>query len=131
MADARNVRGHFQPVGEPHARHLAEGGVRLLGRGRVDADAHAPLLRARLHRGRLGLLTHRFPAVANELVNRRHGSPSPDTATKLSLYNRHTPPCQPWSALSRHRRPSRRPPPPPPARVRSSPPAPPASRPRP
>src|SRR5947207_13649459 len=69
-------------------------GVRLLRCGRVDADAHAPLLRARLHRGRLRLLTHRFPAVANELVNRRHGSPSPHTATKLSRYNRTTPPSQ-------------------------------------
>src|SRR6267143_1424857 len=107
---AGDVRGDLQPVREPHARHLAEGGVRLLGRGRVDADAHAPLLRARLHRGRLRLLAHRFPTVANELINRRHGSPSPHTATKLSLYNRTTPACQSWSALSQQRRPCRRPP---------------------
>src|SRR5207237_7537071 len=105
-----DVRRRPEAVRKAHARHLAEGGVRLLGRGRVDADAHAPLLWARLHRGRLRLLAHRFPTVANELINRRHGSPSPHTATKLSLYNRTTPACQSWSPLSPQLRPSRRPP---------------------
>src|SRR5262245_19849507 len=94
VSDTGDVRRDLQPVREPHPRHLAEGGVRLLRCGRVDADAHAPLLRARLHRGRLRLLTHRFPAVANELINRRHGSPSPFTATKLSRYTRASCLCQ-------------------------------------
>src|SRR5215475_13483217 len=30
VPDPGDVRGYFQPIGEPDARHLAEGGVRLL-----------------------------------------------------------------------------------------------------
>src|SRR2546430_7597809 len=37
--------GHLQAVGEAHPRDLPEGGVRLLRRRRVDADADASLLR--------------------------------------------------------------------------------------
>src|SRR6266850_3703578 len=59
VADARDVRGDLLPVREPHAGHLAEGRVRLLGGRGVDADADAPLLGTGLHRGRLGLLPHR------------------------------------------------------------------------
>src|SRR5437660_2893199 len=95
VTDTRDVRGDLLPVREPHAGHLAEGRVRLLGGRGVHADADAPLLGTRLHGGRLGLLAHRLTTVANELVNSRHRSPSPGTATKLSLYNRVTPCSQP------------------------------------
>src|SRR5438874_10129225 len=57
VADARDVRGDLLPVREPYARDFAERGVRLLRRRRVHANAHAALLRTRLHRGRLRLLT--------------------------------------------------------------------------
>src|SRR2546426_779614 len=47
-------------LGSGSTSRLAEGGVRLLRRRRVDADADASLLRARLHRGRLRLLPRRL-----------------------------------------------------------------------
>src|SRR5437899_12765858 len=60
VADARDVGGHLQAVGEAHPRDLPEGGVGLLRRRRVDADAAASRLRARLHCGRLRLLPRRL-----------------------------------------------------------------------
>src|SRR5262249_51812368 len=58
VPDARDVGGDLDLAGEPDSRHLGQGGVRLLGRGRVDARANAPALRASLQgRGRgLGYL---------------------------------------------------------------------------
>src|SRR6267143_44921 len=100
VPDARDVGRHLHAVRQPHARHLAQGGVRLLRGGRVDADADAPFLRAPLHRGRLRLLPDRLATLANELVNCRHGSPSAGTATKLSLYNREALYCQSFSQRS-------------------------------
>src|SRR5271166_3760265 len=61
-------------VGETHPRHLAEGGVRLLGGHCLDLEANPPLERARLeHRG-LGLVTDRPARLTNELVDRGHES---------------------------------------------------------
>src|SRR5439155_1415912 len=97
VADARDVGGHLQAVGEAHPRDLPEGGVRLLRRRRVDADADASLLRARLHRGRLRLLPRRLATPSHQLVNGRHGSPSPNAVTKPVLYNRKTLYCQQFS----------------------------------
>src|SRR5881409_1791423 len=97
VADARDVGGHLEAVGEAHPRDLAEGGVRLLRRRRVDADADASLLRARLHRGRLRLLPRRLATPSHQLVNGRHGSPSPNAVTKPVLYNRKTLYCQQFS----------------------------------
>src|SRR5262249_61317525 len=94
VPDSRDVRGDLLAIRQPHAGDLAKRRVRLLrGRG-VHADADPPLLRARLHGGRLRLLAHRLTTEANELIDGRHRSPSPRTATKLSLYNRVTPCCQ-------------------------------------
>src|SRR5512145_1352067 len=53
VPDARDVARHLEAVGEPDARDLAERGVRLLRGRRVDARAHAALLRRLLERGRL------------------------------------------------------------------------------
>ena len=52
VADARNVGRDFDPVGQAHARDLAQRRVRLLRRRRVDARADAALLRRALQRGR-------------------------------------------------------------------------------
>ena len=41
MADAGDVRRDLDAAGQPHTRDLAERGVRLLRRGRVNARAHA------------------------------------------------------------------------------------------
>src|SRR5204862_926686 len=44
VALARDVRAHLHAVRQAHARDLAQGGIRLLGRGRVHACAYpAPL----------------------------------------------------------------------------------------
>src|SRR5262249_59899987 len=82
VADARDVGGDLVPVREPYAGHFAKRRVRLLGRHGVDADANATLLRTPLHCGRLRLLPHRLTTLTHELVNGRHRSPSPGTATK-------------------------------------------------
>src|SRR5215470_4920888 len=40
VPDPGDVRGDLDLAGEPDSRHLAQGGVRLLGRGRIDACAN-------------------------------------------------------------------------------------------
>src|SRR5207245_2725109 len=67
VADARDVGGDLDPAGEPHARDLAERGVGLLRRRRVDARAHPAALRAALQRGGLGLADLVLPALADQL----------------------------------------------------------------
>src|SRR3990170_2760138 len=86
VADARDVGGEFLLVGETHARDLAKGRVRLLGRHRAHLEADATLLRGawdRLrtlaeavpvlaHGRRLDLLEGTLAALAHELADRRH-----------------------------------------------------------
>ena len=60
------------PAGEPHAGDLAQRGVRLLRRGRVDARADAATLRGALERRRLGLLDLVLAALADQLLDRGH-----------------------------------------------------------
>src|SRR5512140_1706514 len=69
---AGDVARHLEAVREADAGDLAEGRVRLLGRRRVDARAHAALLR-RLPERR-GLLLHRelLAPLAHQLADRRH-----------------------------------------------------------
>src|SRR5215470_4003948 len=72
VPDAGDVRGDLDLAGEPDPRHLAQCGVRLLGRGRVDARADAPALRAALQgRGRgLGYLV--LAALSDQLLDGGH-----------------------------------------------------------
>src|SRR5437763_4444353 len=72
VPDARDVGGDLDLAGKPDPRHLAEGGVRLLGRGRIDARANAPALWASLQgRGRgLGYLV--LAALADQLLDSGH-----------------------------------------------------------
>src|SRR5215469_3015449 len=72
MADAGNIGGHFNSVGEPHARDFAQRRVRLLGSLRVHACADAALLRARLQRRARRLVARARPAITNQLIKRRH-----------------------------------------------------------
>src|SRR5205823_14686939 len=72
MADAGDVGRDFGAVGQTNARDLAERGVRLLRRGGVDARTDAALLRARLQRGRLGLVANFVAALTDELTDRWH-----------------------------------------------------------
>src|SRR5690606_823857 len=72
VAHARNVSGHLNTIGEPHARHLTKRRVRLLRRGRVHAGADAAALRATLERRCLGLTYLVLAALADQLLNRGH-----------------------------------------------------------
>src|SRR4029450_1673339 len=72
VSDARNVGRDLDPVGQAHARDLAQRGVGLLRRRRVDARAHAALLRRTLQRGRSGLHRQALAALPDELRNCRH-----------------------------------------------------------
>src|SRR5262249_20474847 len=72
---ARNVCRHFDAVGEPNARHLAQRRVRLLGRHDFHLKADTLFLWAAVQRRVLRpaiLLDARF---TYQLVNRRHSLP--------------------------------------------------------
>src|SRR5215467_14492949 len=72
VPDARDVRCDLDLAGEPDPRHLAQGGVWLLGRGRVDARANAAALGAALEcrRGGLGYLV--LAALSDQLLDSGH-----------------------------------------------------------
>src|SRR5436305_447112 len=72
VPDTRDVGRHLDAGGEPDAGHLAQGGVGLLGRRRVDAGAHPAALRAALQRRRLRLADLVLPALADQLRDRGH-----------------------------------------------------------
>src|ERR1700712_90008 len=73
VAFTADVRDDLETVGQAHLGDLAKRGVRLLRSGGVHARAHAPALRAILHRRRLGLDDLDLTAVAHKLVDGRHG----------------------------------------------------------
>src|SRR6478609_6359500 len=87
VSDARDVGRDLHLVGQPHARDLPKGRVRLLRGHRPDLQADAPLLGGTgdrhlalaqavpvlAQRGRLDLLDLRLPPVAHELADGRHG----------------------------------------------------------
>ena len=60
------------PAREADARDLAERRVRLLRGGGVDAGAHAASLGGALEGRRLRLVRLRLPALADQLLDRRH-----------------------------------------------------------
>src|SRR5687767_7946837 len=79
VADARDVGGHLDATGGPDASDLAQRGVRLLRRRRVDARADATALGRTLERRGLGLLDLVLAALADQLVDRGHGWPGSPT----------------------------------------------------
>src|SRR6187401_2377498 len=72
VADTRDVSGDLDAARQAHAGDLAEGGVRLLRGGRVDARADAASLGRALEGRRLGLRRLVLPALADQLVNGGH-----------------------------------------------------------
>src|SRR5688572_30539681 len=72
VAFAGNVGRDFKAVGETDARNLAQGGVRLLRRRRIDAGADAALLRAGLQGRNLVARLQRRARVSDQLVDRWH-----------------------------------------------------------
>src|ERR1044072_8293261 len=87
---ARDVAGDLHPVGQPHARDLAQRGVRLLRGGGVDARADTATLRcgdarlatlAGLEAGGRDLLLGLATALADELVDARHAARDSSSVT--------------------------------------------------
>src|SRR5580704_3673566 len=72
MALAGDVADDLEAVGQTNLGDLAQRRVRLLRRRRVDARAHAALLRRLLQRRHFLLRVLRHPRLANELIDRRH-----------------------------------------------------------
>src|SRR6478735_4987452 len=72
VADTGDVSGDLDAARQAHAGDLAEGGVRLLRGGRVDARADAASLGRALEGRRLGLRRLVLPALADQLVNGGH-----------------------------------------------------------
>src|SRR5208282_5100347 len=69
---AGNISRHFVTVREPHSGHLAQGRVRLLGRGGLDLRADPAFLGRALQRRRAGLVALLYARAANKLVDSRH-----------------------------------------------------------
>src|SRR5688572_22854364 len=69
---ARDVGGDLDAARQAHAGDLAEGGVRLLRGGRVDAGADTAALGRTLQGRRLGLRRLVLAALADQLVDRGH-----------------------------------------------------------
>src|SRR5450756_1837616 len=64
----KRQRRDFHTIDEPDASDLAQGGVRLLGGGGVDARADPALLGRTLERRRLGALLFTLAPLAYELA---------------------------------------------------------------
>src|SRR4051812_40881775 len=74
VTDARDVGGDLDLAGQPHARDLAQRRVRLLRRGRVHPGADATPLGRALEGRRLRLVDLVLPALADQLLDRRHAA---------------------------------------------------------
>src|ERR1700744_5946230 len=87
MAFTRDVADHLEAVGQAHLGDLTKRRVRLLRRGRVDARAHAALLRRLLQRRHLlARLLHRA-RTCDQLVDRRHLGLHPHVRAESSSAN--------------------------------------------
>src|SRR5215469_11823838 len=75
VADARDVRGHFDSISKPHAGDFPQRRIRLLGSGGVYAGAHPALLRTAIERRARSLPAWRLPPSSHKLVKRRHEFP--------------------------------------------------------
>jgi hypothetical protein len=76
MADSRNVRSHFDAVGQARAGDFAESGVGFLRRLRINTYANTALFRTALQRRGLRFSPDLIASGTNQLCKRRHGSPS-------------------------------------------------------
>src|SRR3954468_20037813 len=92
---ARDIGGDLHPVGQPHARDLAQRRVRLLGGDRRDPGAHAPALRRRdrllvalrgLEAGRRDLLLGALAALADQLIDAWHAAADASSEVAFSLW---------------------------------------------
>ncbi|CAB4924097.1 unannotated protein [freshwater metagenome] len=72
VANAGDVGSDLNTRSEADARDLTKRGVRLLGRGRVNARAHAATLRAAFEGRGLALRDLVLAALADQLLDRGH-----------------------------------------------------------
>src|SRR6185369_2651059 len=72
VANARDVSGDFDPIGQPHAGNFPQRRVRLLGRLGVYASANATLLRTGLQRRTGRLIPRPLAAGTYQLIESRH-----------------------------------------------------------
>src|ERR1019366_5207009 len=72
VSDSRDVGGHFDPVGQGHARHFPQRRIRLLGSRSVDTRTNSTLLRAAFQRRARSLPAWRFPPITHKLIKRWH-----------------------------------------------------------
>src|SRR5579883_389618 len=72
MALTRDVADHLETVGQAHLGDLAKRRVRLLRGRRIDARAHAALLRRLLQRRHLLARLLHLARTCDQLVDRRH-----------------------------------------------------------
>ena len=77
VADTGDVGRHLDPVGQPDPGHLAQGRVRLLRRGGVDASTDAAALWTALQGGYVALFDLALPRLTNQLVDRCHSVRTP------------------------------------------------------
>src|SRR4029077_17087550 len=83
VADAGDIRRHFDSIGQPLARHFAQSRVRLFRRLRVHASANPPLLRTPLQRRTGRLVPWPLTAITHQLIKRRHSCRSFERAGSL------------------------------------------------
>src|SRR5204862_3929472 len=76
-----DVGRHLDSVREPHAGHLAQRRVRLLGRRREHPHAHAPFLGGSLKSRAVGLRLELLPTDPDELADRGQFEPPTPTGT--------------------------------------------------
>src|SRR3984893_9776742 len=86
MANARDIRRHFNSIRQTNARHFAKRRVRLLRRLGVHARAHAALLRTRLQSRTRRLVPGPLTAKFHQLIKSRHSRHS-QTRQAASLPN--------------------------------------------
>src|SRR5713101_1643809 len=84
---AGDIAGHLESVGEADARNLAQRGIRLFRRRRVDARADPAFLRALLHRRNLVARNLRLARLVDQLVYRRHRHPTSSNTTTARQLN--------------------------------------------
>src|SRR6266849_1140928 len=87
VTHAGDIARHLESVGEADARNLAQRGIRLFRRRRVDARADPAFLRALLHRRNLVARQLRLAWLVDQLIYRRHRHPTSSNTTTARQLN--------------------------------------------
>src|SRR5208283_3012573 len=91
MANAWDIRRHFDSIGQANARHFAQRRVRLLRRLGIHARAHSALLRTRLQRRTRRLIPGPLAAEFHQLIKCRHSRHSQTRQTTSLPHISHNP----------------------------------------